>query len=102
MAREQKSLPGAEMSVEIALQLVDFPADTGNFDGLLAGGSGEAGEFGDVAFESVNGALFLFLDFRGGADSFVRGGLDGGGGFRFGLGGGFLRRRFGRRGGVGV
>ena len=57
MARQQQALPRAEVSVEIALQLLHFLANAFDLDGLLARGRGQAAQFGDVALECINGAL---------------------------------------------
>ena len=67
MAGEQEALPGAEMSVEIALELVHFPADAFDFAGLVAAGRRKQAEFGHVALERVNYPLLLFILFAAGA-----------------------------------
>ena len=54
MAGELDALPGVEMRVEIALQLLDFPADAIDVRGGGVGGIGEAAELGNIAFERIN------------------------------------------------
>ena len=73
MAGEQEALPGAEMSVEVALELVHFATDAFDFAGLVATGGGKEAEFGDVAFEGVNYALFLLVLFAAGGWGWIFG-----------------------------
>ena len=78
-------MPSAEVNVELALEFVHFLANALNFDGLFAGGRGEAAEVGHVALQGVDFALFHFVDFAGS-----------------GSGGGFCGLRFHNFGGLGA
>src|SRR5277367_939611 len=52
------------MRVEILLQLLHFPADAFDLHRLFTRGRREAAQFGHVAFQRVDHALFLFFNIR--------------------------------------
>src|SRR5271155_5369362 len=63
MAGELKPLPGAEMRVKFAFQLLDFGANTADFRGCVVRGPRQARQFLDVALEGVDDALALLFFF---------------------------------------
>ena len=62
MARQQQALPGNEIRVEVALELLDFALQAVDVRAGRVGWAGQTPQVGHVAFERLNFAVFFSFE----------------------------------------